>query len=120
MSATTTPVLLEEADLDDGVYLVYNDKDRAAHDPKQISQAAAEALLRVELGHRGRPVGVVVSVGGSLVLGQTPDGTALHIEQLPDGKTRMTIDTTVLPLDQVARLIQQVRAEKGEQPGRDR
>lgn len=108
-------VLLEEADLDDGVYVMFNAAgDRAAYDPKQNSHAGAEALLRVELGRRNRPVGVVVSIGGSLVLGQTPDGEPLHIEQLPDGKTRMTIDTTMVPLEQAAALIQRARAEKGE------
>lgn len=120
MSATATPVLLEEADLDDGVHLVYkvdDDKTRAAHDPRQTSQAAAEALLRVELGLRNRPVGVVVSIGGSLILGQTPDGEPLHIEQLADGKTRMTIDTAMVPLDQVASLLRRVRAEKGKTAG---
>lgn len=113
----SNPVLLEEADLDPGVYVMFNAEKnpvRAAYDPKQNSHAGAEALLRVELGRRNRPVGVVVSVGGSLVLGKTPDGEPLHVEELSDGKTRMTLDTAMVPLDRALALLQQVRAEKGE------
>ena len=114
IAEASSPVLLEEADLDPGVYVIFNAEKnpvRAAYDPSQNSHAAAEALLRVELSRRNRPVGVVVSIGGSLALGQTPDGEPLHVQELPDGTTRMTLDTAMVPLDRALALLQQIRAE---------
>ncbi|HET6354572.1 hypothetical protein [Streptomyces sp.] len=46
------------------------------------------------------------------MLGQTPDGEPLHLEHLPEGKIRVALDTTMVPLDQTLSLLQRVRAEQ--------
>ncbi|MFF7690587.1 hypothetical protein ACFZB6_31180 [Streptomyces syringium] len=112
------PVVLEEADLDDGVLVVFTQRPnlvRAAYDPAQTSRATAEAALRTELGRRHRrPVGAVISVGGVLTLAPLPDGEPIRFTVDADGRTRFILDTAQVPLAEALRLLQQVRAENGE------
>ncbi|PAU44547.1 hypothetical protein CK936_34245 [Streptomyces albireticuli] len=118
VAGTTAPVVLEEADLDANIYVVFSEHQnvvRAAYDPAQTPRAMAEAVLRAELGRRhGRPVGAVITVGGVLVLAKLPAGEPIRLTTGADGRTRFVLDTAQVPLTEALRLLQQVRAENGE------
>ncbi|MFE5873017.1 hypothetical protein ACFQ6V_30800 [Streptomyces roseifaciens] len=114
----SVPVVLEEADLDEGIYVIFAEHKnmvRAAYDPAQTPRPMAEAVLRAELGRRhGRPVGAVITVGGVLTLAKLPTGEPIHCTTGADGRTRFVLDTSQVPLPEALQLLQRVRATNGE------
>lgn len=114
-TATAPTVLLEQADLDDGVFGIYRDygdRVRAAFDPSHISEGNFKVILQQEFARHGRPLQAVFSVGGSLILETRPQGDPVDLEPRPDGMVRMSLDERQLPLADAMRLLRQARAEK--------
>ncbi|GAA2407338.1 hypothetical protein GCM10010420_39280 [Streptomyces glaucosporus] len=113
---TLPPVLLEQATLSEGIYVIFKDDStpiRAAYDPKQVNPAVAEAMLRLELGRRHDvPAGLVISVGGSLALAPLPDGEPLRVERQDDSGLHVTLDTAQADLDTVLELLERAHEEK--------
>lgn len=123
MNTVPTPhVVLEEGELSDGTMVVIGHRRylageafRAVYDPLHVTVERAEVMVRVELGRRlPYPVGLVISVGGSLHLTRLPEGEPLRVVEQDDGRTRFELDTEQVPLVEALKLLQEARYRKKE------